>query len=88
MHRQVLLIRKKTGMWRLYTPLIAKKSSTRHPNSTKNLPDSHIKAGWIMIKEYISPQTEIIAVLSDAAVLSVSVNSPTLEDFTVSEGEW
>ena len=41
-----------------------------------------------MIKEYISPQTEIIAVLSDAAVLSVSVNSPTLEDFTVSEGEW
>lgn len=41
-----------------------------------------------MIKEYISPKMETLMVLSDSAVLSVSVTEPVLEDLTVSDGEW
>ena len=41
-----------------------------------------------MNKEYISPEMETLMVLSDSAVLSVSVKEPVLEDFNVSEGEW
>jgi len=41
-----------------------------------------------MMKEYISPEMEILMVLSDSSVLSVSVTEPVLEDLTVSDGEW
>ena len=41
-----------------------------------------------MNKEYISPKIEILMVLTDSAILSVSVKDPVLEDFTVSDGEW
>lgn len=53
-----------------------------------NLQDSLIKNREIMIKEYISPEMEILMVLSDSAILSVSVTEPVLEDLTVSDGEW
>ncbi len=41
-----------------------------------------------MDKEYISPMIQTLTVLSDSAVLSVSVEEPQLEDFIVSDGEW
>lgn len=39
-----------------------------------------------MKNEYTSPVVEIITVLSDAAILTVS--SPVIEDFEVGDGEW
>ena len=53
-----------------------------------NLQDSLIKNRETMMKEYISPEMEILMVLSDSAILSVSVAEPVLEDLTVSDGEW
>ena len=41
-----------------------------------------------MNKEYISPKFEILMILLDSAVLSVSLMEPELEDFNVSDGEW
>ena len=39
-----------------------------------------------MIKEYITPEMEIVTILSETAILSVSY--PELEDFDVSDGSW
>ena len=41
-----------------------------------------------MNKEYISPKMEILMVLTDSAILSVSVTEPVLEEFDVSDGQW
>ena len=41
-----------------------------------------------MNKEYISPKMEILMVLTDSAILSVSVTEPVLEDFYVTDGQW
>ena len=41
-----------------------------------------------MNKEYISPKMEILMVLTDSAILSVSVKNPAIEDFYVTDGQW
>lgn len=39
-----------------------------------------------MIKEYITPEMDIVTILPETSILSVS--NPELEDFDVSDGAW
>ena len=39
-----------------------------------------------MKNEYITPQLDVLIILSETAILSVSV--PVMEDFDVSDGNW
>ena len=39
-----------------------------------------------MIKEYITPGMDIVTILPETSILSVS--NPELEDFDVSDGAW
>ncbi|MBQ6687986.1 MAG: hypothetical protein IJN02_01995 [Bacteroidales bacterium] len=47
-----------------------------------------MKMTFMMIKDYISPAIEVVALDFEGTVLSGSVPSPAMEDFTVSDGEW
>ena len=39
-----------------------------------------------MKNEYITPQLDVLIILSETAILSVS--EPVMEDFDVSDGSW